>query len=141
MYFDLWFLFYIAYNIYNKQALNVLDYPWTVATIQMATGIAYFVPLWLLGLRKTPKLSWDDLKTLTDDFISAAQSKSNASRQVYVSNQLDFFQDFESTYGAGLPQTGASYGNEWDLYSASMSELSAGVKRSLVKLRAALGCA
>eukprot|EP00569_Conticribra_weissflogii_P006453 CAMPEP_0171330722 /NCGR_PEP_ID=MMETSP0878-20121228/2207_1 /TAXON_ID=67004 /ORGANISM="Thalassiosira weissflogii, Strain CCMP1336" /LENGTH=389 /DNA_ID=CAMNT_0011831093 /DNA_START=44 /DNA_END=1213 /DNA_ORIENTATION=+ len=63
-YFALWYLFNIGYNIYNKQALNALDYPWTIATIQMATGILYFVPLWLLGLRKAPKLSGDDLKTL-----------------------------------------------------------------------------
>jgi len=63
-YFALWYLFNIGYNIYNKQALNVLDFPWTVATIQMATGIFYFAPLWLLGLRKAPKLSLDDLKTL-----------------------------------------------------------------------------
>jgi solute carrier family 35 protein E1 len=63
-YFALWYLFNIGYNIYNKQALNVLDFPWTVATLQMATGIAYFVPLWVLGLRKAPKLSASDLKTL-----------------------------------------------------------------------------
>ncbi len=63
-YFALWYLFNIAYNIYNKQALNVLSYPWTVATIQMATGILYFVPMWLLKLRKAPKLSMSDLKTL-----------------------------------------------------------------------------
>lgn len=63
-YFALWYLFNIAYNIYNKQSLNVLSYPWTVATIQMATGILYFVPLWLTGLRKAPKLSGSDLKTL-----------------------------------------------------------------------------
>lgn len=63
-YFALWYLFNIAYNIYNKQALNVLDFPWTIATIQMAAGIAYFVPMWLLGLRKAPKLSAADLKTL-----------------------------------------------------------------------------
>jgi len=30
----------------------------------MATGIAYFVPLWLLKIRKAPKLSFDDIKTL-----------------------------------------------------------------------------
>jgi solute carrier family 35 protein E1 len=30
----------------------------------MAAGIAYFVPVWLLGLRKAPKLSFDDIKTL-----------------------------------------------------------------------------
>lgn len=63
-YFALWYLFNIAYNIYNKQALNVLDFPWTIATIQMATGILYFVPMWLLGLRKAPKLSFSELKTL-----------------------------------------------------------------------------
>ena len=63
-YFALWYLFNIAYNIYNKQALNVLDYPWTIATIQMATGILYFVPVWLLGIRKAPKLNTDELKTL-----------------------------------------------------------------------------
>jgi solute carrier family 35 protein E1 len=63
-YFALWYLFNIGYNIYNKQALNALAFPWTIATIQMATGIFYFVPLWALGLRKAPKLSMDDLKTL-----------------------------------------------------------------------------
>lgn len=63
-YFALWYLFNIGYNIYNKQALNVLDFPWTVATIQMATGILYFVPMWILGLRKAPKLSMSDIKTL-----------------------------------------------------------------------------
>lgn len=30
----------------------------------MATGLFYFVPLWLLGLRKAPKLSFSDMKTL-----------------------------------------------------------------------------
>jgi solute carrier family 35, member E1 len=63
-YFALWYLFNIAYNIYNKQALNILDYPWTIATIQMAAGILYFAPLWLLGLRKAPKLNASELKTL-----------------------------------------------------------------------------
>jgi solute carrier family 35 protein E1 len=63
-YFGLWYLFNIAYNIYNKQALNALDYPWTIATIQMATGILYFLPLWLLGIRKAPKLNFEELKTL-----------------------------------------------------------------------------
>jgi solute carrier family 35 protein E1 len=63
-YFALWYLFNIGYNIYNKQALNALSLPWTIATIQMATGIFYFLPLWLVGLRKAPKLSVADLKTL-----------------------------------------------------------------------------
>lgn len=44
--------------------MNILNYPWTVATFQMITGVFYFVPLWILGLRKAPKLSFSDLKTL-----------------------------------------------------------------------------
>jgi solute carrier family 35 protein E1 len=63
-YFALWYLFNIAYNIYNKQALNVLKFPWTIATLQMASGLAYFVPLWLLGIRKAPKLNASEIKTL-----------------------------------------------------------------------------
>merc|ERR1719162_1630558 len=58
-------LLWYAFNIgYNKQALNILAYPWTIATIQMATGIAYFVPLWLTGVRKMPNLKMDDMKVL-----------------------------------------------------------------------------
>jgi solute carrier family 35, member E1 len=63
-YFALWYLFNIAYNIYNKQSLNVLDYPWTIATIQMGVGLLYFVPLWILGIRKAPKLSVSELQSL-----------------------------------------------------------------------------
>lgn len=64
IYFALWYLFNIAYNIYNKQALNNIAFPWTIATIQMATGVLYFVPLWILGIRKAPKLSMSELRTL-----------------------------------------------------------------------------
>mmetsp|Transcript_2593 Transcript_2593/g.3465 ORF Transcript_2593/g.3465 Transcript_2593/m.3465 type:complete len:382 (+) Transcript_2593:39-1184(+) len=63
-YFALWYLFNIAYNIYNKQALNAMAYPWTIATIQMCTGLFYFVPMWLLGIRKAPKLSMSEIGTL-----------------------------------------------------------------------------
>jgi hypothetical protein len=40
-YFALWYLFNIGYNIYNKQALNAVAKPWTIATIQMVTGVFY----------------------------------------------------------------------------------------------------
>jgi len=63
-YFLLWYLFNIGYNIYNKQALNVLAFPWTIATIQMAAGTFYFIPLWLSGLRAAPKLSKEEIKKL-----------------------------------------------------------------------------
>ena len=79
----------------------------------------------------------DDLITTDDAFITAAQKLTNANRQVIVSNQVDFFQDFEVNHGASLETFAASYGNEWELYSASMSEVSARVKRAVEKLRSA----
>ncbi|HEX4951522.1 MAG TPA: Ig-like domain-containing protein [Blastocatellia bacterium] len=79
----------------------------------------------------------DDAKTLTDDFVKFAQANTNSNRQIIVSNQEDFFRDFEANYGAQLQPHTASYGNEWDLYCASMAEVSASVKRSIEKLRGA----
>jgi alpha-mannosidase len=80
---------------------------------------------------------WDDLKTLTNEFMAVASSKTNSNRLVIVSNEVDFFQDFEATYGSDLPAYNASFGNEWELYQASMAERTAQVKRSVEKLRSA----
>jgi alpha-mannosidase len=80
---------------------------------------------------------WDDLKTLTSQFVTVAKSMTNSNRTVIVSNEEDFFRDFEATYGSSLPSVSCSFGNEWDLYCASMAELSAQVKRAVEKLRAA----
>ncbi len=79
----------------------------------------------------------DDLITTDNEFITAAQNLTNANRQVIVSNQLDFFQDFEANHGAQIETFAGSFGNEWDLYSASLSEVSARVKRATEKLRSA----
>ena len=80
---------------------------------------------------------WDDLQTTDNACITAARNLSNSNRQIFVSNQLDFFADFESNYAANLPTFAASYGNEWELLTASMAEVSARVKRDAEKLRAA----
>ena len=80
---------------------------------------------------------WDDLQTNTPIFTTAAQEKTNDGQRVSVSNQSDFFKVFEAAYGAVIPSETVSYGNEWDLYSSSLGELSARVKRSVEKLRAA----
>lgn len=79
----------------------------------------------------------DGLAYLNDEFVTIAQQNSNASRRIIVSNQLDFFQDFEANHSAGLETYAASYGNEWDTLVASLAEVSARVKRSTEKLRAA----
>jgi alpha-mannosidase len=79
----------------------------------------------------------DELETTTDNLATLAQSESDTSRRVIVSNELDFFRDFETTYGATLPSLTQSYGNEWEHACASLAEVSANVKRSLEKLRSA----
>lgn len=78
---------------------------------------------------------WDDLKTLTDEFVIAAQNQSNGSRRVIVSNEHDFFVDFEATYGTQIETTALSFGNDWDLFCAALAEESAAVKRAVELLR------
>ena len=80
---------------------------------------------------------WDDLQTTTTAFETAAQNMANANRRVIVSNERDFFQDFTSAYGSQIPTFAGSFGNEWDLYSASMGEVTADVRRHVEKLRTA----
>jgi len=84
-------------------------------------------------------VGWDDLETEVDRLTAAAAANSPApaTQQVYVSNEVDFFKDFESTYGSSLPSVTQTFGNEWDLSCASLAEVSARVKRSVEKLRAA----
>jgi alpha-mannosidase len=72
-----------------------------------------------------------------DHFHLLAQKLSNTQRQVIVSNEVDYFTDIEKTHGANLPSRSVTFGNEWDLYSASMAETSARVKRAVEKLRSA----
>ncbi len=79
----------------------------------------------------------DDLMTIDNEFVLAAKRLTNLKRQVIVSNQVDFFKDFETHHGTQLETFAASYGNEWELYSASLSEVSARVKRAIEKLRSA----
>jgi alpha-mannosidase len=80
---------------------------------------------------------WDGLQYTSDEFVTVAQQNSNSNRRIIVSDQKDFFQDFETNYGAGLPTYSASFGNEWDALVASLAEVSASVKRSTEKLRTA----
>ncbi|GAB2831138.1 T9SS type A sorting domain-containing protein [Ferruginibacter profundus] len=79
----------------------------------------------------------DDFET-EDDLL---EGSSNASQQVIVSNEVDFFKDFENTYGGTpgqIPEVAPrTFGNEWDLSCASIAEVSAKVKRSVEKLRGA----
>ncbi len=79
----------------------------------------------------------DEVEYTSDEFVTVAQQNSNANRRIIVSNQEDFFRDFESLYGNTLETYAASYGNEWDTLTASLAEVSARLKRSTEKLRSA----
>lgn len=46
-YFFLWYFFTVVYNISNKQVLNELPLPATVAFLQLVIGIGVFMPVWL----------------------------------------------------------------------------------------------
>jgi len=72
----------------------------------------------------------------TDHFHLIAEALTDDTRQVIVSNEQDFFEEFERRHGETLDTLSVTYGNEWDLYSASMAETSARVKRAVEKLRA-----
>ena len=84
---------------------------------------------------------WDDLATIVpltntqDSFPAVAAKMTTDTRRIIVSNELDYFEDFEKHYGDDLPEVSCSFGNEWDLYSASLVEVSASVKRATEKLR------
>ncbi len=80
---------------------------------------------------------WDDLQYMSDEFVTVAQQNTTANRRIIVSNQEDFFRDFEANYGSGLETHAAAYGNEWDALVASLAEVSARVKRATEKLRTA----
>ena len=79
----------------------------------------------------------DNLFTNNQKFLTAAKQLTRADREVIVSNEEDFFRDFEAHYGKNLPSESAAYGNDWDLYSASMQEVSSSVRRATERLRGA----
>lgn len=79
----------------------------------------------------------DNLSTMNDQFVQAAKRLSGPDREVIVSNEEDFFRDFEAHYGTVLPTSSVGFGNEWDLLSASMQEVSSTVRRATERLRGA----
>jgi alpha-mannosidase len=87
---------------------------------------------------------WDYLHRPPVDFVGIAKANTNATRKVYVSNELDFFEHFESEYGNDvapaetvIPTEALAFGNEWEQFQASMVEVTASVLRSIEKLRPA----
>eukprot|EP00284_Hemiselmis_tepida_P018621 CAMPEP_0174931600 /NCGR_PEP_ID=MMETSP1355-20121228/34212_1 /TAXON_ID=464990 /ORGANISM="Hemiselmis tepida, Strain CCMP443" /LENGTH=424 /DNA_ID=CAMNT_0016177967 /DNA_START=18 /DNA_END=1289 /DNA_ORIENTATION=+ len=75
--FGLWYWGNIYYNIYNKKALNLVGgakggLVWSVAFVQLAVGALWVVPLWLLGIRKSPNMTMDKWKAMAPVGLWAA---------------------------------------------------------------------
>lgn len=60
-YLSIWYALSAVYNIYNKKALNILNLPWFVATVQMGTGLLLFIPMWIFKIRESPAQNFGQL--------------------------------------------------------------------------------
>ena len=58
--FIVWYGFNAGYNVYNAY-IKVIECPWAIAASQLLMGLGYAIPLWILGIRKTPKISFNDV--------------------------------------------------------------------------------
>lgn len=63
MQFVLWYALNAGYNVYN-QGCKVMAFPYFVAFAQLAVGLVYCIPLWVLGIRKAPKMDFNDVITI-----------------------------------------------------------------------------
>ena len=107
------------------------------AAVTYLDSDSQFLASWPWNVSAAFGYGWDDMQSTTGSFVSTAQSMSNANRRVIVSNEVDFFQDFLANYSAQIPTFSGSFGNEWDLYTASMGEVTADFRRHIEKLRTA----
>jgi alpha-mannosidase len=80
---------------------------------------------------------WDNMVNYSYDMVWHLDGRTRPGTKLFLSNELDFFKDFEQTYGSKLPSETLAYGNEWDLLPASLTSVSSGIRRSMEKLRTA----
>ena len=64
LYIGAWYALDVAYNDANKTVLKIVRLPYTMAALQLGLGLAYVVPMWLLGLRAAPKLTLSNVRTV-----------------------------------------------------------------------------
>ena len=110
--------------------------------IDIMSSNSEFLDRWPYSVAGAFGYGWDDLAGTTDELIEAAQDATDDTRTVVVSNEVDFFEDFVARHGDELESFGGSFGNEWDLLTASMGEVTASARRGIEKLRTgeALAC-
>lgn len=96
-----------------------------------------FLSVWPWPVSAAFGYGWDDLASYTDLLIQAARDLGSFERRVVVSNEIDFFEDFLAAYRDSIPSFSGSFGNEWDLYTASMAAVTGAFRRGIEKLRTA----
>jgi solute carrier family 35 protein E1 len=62
--FSLWYAANAFYNVYNGFCKKDMTLPFVNASAQLAVGLVYAWPLWFLGIRKTPKLTFLDIVSI-----------------------------------------------------------------------------
>lgn len=55
-----WYALSGAYNVYNGK-LKRFPYPFVISILELAVGAIFVLPLYILGIRKAPKLSLPSL--------------------------------------------------------------------------------
>jgi alpha-mannosidase len=80
---------------------------------------------------------WDNMVNYSYDFLYATEALQTNKRKVIISNEWDFFEDFEKHYGNVTPAENLAYGNEWDFLSSSLATVSARFRRVVEKMRVA----
>ncbi|MEZ4647926.1 MAG: glycoside hydrolase [Candidatus Eisenbacteria bacterium] len=110
-------------------------YPYDV--VDVIEGDPDFTSRWPWPVAGAFGYGWDALDSYTYNIINASLDLSDANRRVIVSNQVDFFEDFLANHGDEIETFSGSFGNEWDLLTATLAEVTADFRRTLEKLRTA----
>jgi solute carrier family 35 protein E1 len=62
--FVFWYAFNAGYNVYNAYLKTDFQFPLAIAALQLGVGLLYALPLWVLGIRKMPSLTFQDFTRL-----------------------------------------------------------------------------
>eukprot|EP00638_Chattonella_subsalsa_P021891 CAMPEP_0117859940 /NCGR_PEP_ID=MMETSP0950-20121206/3467_1 /TAXON_ID=44440 /ORGANISM="Chattonella subsalsa, Strain CCMP2191" /LENGTH=347 /DNA_ID=CAMNT_0005709979 /DNA_START=12 /DNA_END=1055 /DNA_ORIENTATION=+ len=58
-YLTVWYGMSIGYNVCTKRTFQMLPLPWIISSTQFFAGILYVTPLWMLGIRSKPQLTFN----------------------------------------------------------------------------------
>jgi alpha-mannosidase len=78
---------------------------------------------------------WDNMVNYAFDLQWGINHRTRPGTKIILSDELDFFRDFEKNYGPALPAQTEAYGNEWDLLAASLAKPSGEIRQAIEQLR------